>query len=362
MPFLWRFQLTAIKQKQKKMDPSYLNALNQGIQSIGGALATGAQSKKAIETAGKVQQKLWKVQNKMNIENWQMQNEYNSDVSQVARRRAAGLNPVTVDGTSNAGTIAGPTASSPGVPVVPDYMRISDQMLASRQLDMQNKLLDSQANVNNAQADSLRGETSPSQADVDLKKSSAALNRATQNLTDSRVVGQRISNQLSDIDRRIRAIDERFAQQNLEVSESRINVETPSGKSFNMPYYLADTIIKGAQVGIEMENRLSSRYNRQSARARAGIAQNEFVNWLESFRNSMEAVRSQIRKNNSSARADEIENDINESVIEAIRNSRFHRNAYEANLYKHMHGEERLGLGSLGRIVGYISPFKGLAL
>jgi len=79
-----------------------------GIAAAASAAAGGIQAATGAQASAlsyRRQRELLKYQTELNRENWRMQNAYNTDVAQVARRRAAGLNAVTIDGTSNAGNV-----------------------------------------------------------------------------------------------------------------------------------------------------------------------------------------------------------------------------------------------------------------
>lgn len=90
-------------------------------------------------------------QNSINVRNWQAQNAYNSPTSQMARLRAAGLNPNLVyqSGLENtAASIASPqvqnpTAEAPNFDFVGDYSQLG-------QLDNQTRQVDSVVDLNKA--------------------------------------------------------------------------------------------------------------------------------------------------------------------------------------------------------------------
>ena len=110
-----------------------------------------------------------------------------------------------------------------------------------------------------------------------------------------------------------------------------------------MPYYLADTLFKGAEVSSAFAN---SRKNIMEA-----------DNWIESFRASMDSIATTIRKNTSSSVAQEFENTLNRRLQFLIEKSRAHGLYYEAEKSGNMYWREKKGSADLGRIIQSLSPF-----
>ena len=89
---------------------------------------------------------------KFNLEQWHRQNQYNHPIEQMARLKAAGLNPNLIYGTSPGAATGNAGAVAPGK--APDY-RIDDPVSAAYQAagtSSQIRLQTSSSNLNNANA------------------------------------------------------------------------------------------------------------------------------------------------------------------------------------------------------------------
>lgn len=124
--------------------PGVETIIAKGIANVGSAFLTNKMNRQnAYKTAD--------YQNSINVRNWQAQNAYNSPSSQMARLRAAGLNPNLVyqSGVDNqAASIASPqvqnpTAEAPNFDFVGDYSQLG-------QLDNQTRQVDSVVDLNKA--------------------------------------------------------------------------------------------------------------------------------------------------------------------------------------------------------------------
>lgn len=310
-----------------------------GIQA-----ATGAQ---ASALSYKRQRELLAYQTELNRENWRMQNAYNTDVAQVARRRAAGLNAVTIDGSSNAGTMSSATPASVNMQPIPDFQSVVGHALSAAQMQSAINLQDSAADVNKAKADSLRGETSPARATMALQNSTARLNDVTRQLTSVRSLSEYQKYKIAGVDYDIRKIDKVFRELDLQKFTTSIQIDLGHGRSTNLPYFLADTLFKGAEVASAF------------ARSRKDIM--EADNWLESFRASMDSIASTIRKNTASSVAQEFENTLNRRLQALIEKSRAHGLYYEAEKTGNLYWREKTGSADLGRIIQSLSPFSSAA-
>lgn len=317
-----------------------------GIAAATSAAAGGIQAALGAQASSlsyKRQRELLAYQTELNRENWRMQNAYNTDVAQVGRRRAAGLNAVTIDGASNAGTISGATPGSVNMQSIPDFQSIVGQALNAAQAQSAMNLQDSAADLNHAQAASLRGDTSPARATMALQESTARLNDVTRQLTAVRSLSEYQRYKVSKVDYDIRKIDKVFRELDLQKVTASIQIDLGNGRSTNMPYFLADTLFKGAEVASSI------------ARSRKDIM--EADNWIESFRASMDSIASTIRKNTASSVAQEFENTLNRRLKSLIEKSRAHGLYYEAEKAGNLYWREKNGSADLGRIVQSLSPF-----
>lgn len=98
-----------------------------GLNLASGLINTGVQYATS--------KKLMDYQNKLNIQNWKMANEYNSPSAQMARYKAAGLNPNLVYGSlgqTAAGNISSPSASGIN-PRINFGSSIADYQIAAQQ-------------------------------------------------------------------------------------------------------------------------------------------------------------------------------------------------------------------------------------
>ncbi|WGL31398.1 DNA pilot protein [Dipodfec virus UOA04_Rod_1021] len=87
-----------------------LGPIVNAVGSIGGALIGSNSSSNAVKQQNAGNMELAKYAYQQNLEQWNRENEYNTPANQIARLRAAGLNPNLMYGDSSAG---GVSASSP---------------------------------------------------------------------------------------------------------------------------------------------------------------------------------------------------------------------------------------------------------
>lgn len=125
----------------------------------------GSQSNSAQDYAAQYAQnyqnyqysrELAKYQNELNMQSWNMQQDYNTPKNQMARFKAAGLNPNLIYGQGNSGNASSPVELSAGAAMqAPRYHDTSGLVLAnaaSQWLDVQAKVkglqvLDSEAKI-----------------------------------------------------------------------------------------------------------------------------------------------------------------------------------------------------------------------
>lgn len=95
-------------------DPNTINQTAASIDNLGNVVATSS----ANRSTRKWNEKMYGLQRADSLADWNMQNEYNSPTSQMARLRAAGLNPHLVYGN---GAVAGGTSATPRASSVGSY-------------------------------------------------------------------------------------------------------------------------------------------------------------------------------------------------------------------------------------------------
>lgn len=106
---------------------TWLSSLFGGAGSLAGSALTGILSSHAADKSFARTKELMALQQQYSLENWNRENAYNTPAAQMARLKAAGLNPNLVYGSGSAGVsgVAGsiPTPQSAVAPVssVPDF-------------------------------------------------------------------------------------------------------------------------------------------------------------------------------------------------------------------------------------------------
>lgn len=113
----------------KKFGSTLLSSSSSLLGSIAGAIGQNKLVDKQIEAQKAENQKnreynmmLARQQNQWNLEQWQRENDYNSPTSQMARLRAAGLNPDLMYGQGTTGNSAGSPEMTSGAPSEPNDM------------------------------------------------------------------------------------------------------------------------------------------------------------------------------------------------------------------------------------------------
>lgn len=157
-------------------DQNLINQTSQAIDNIAGIVAQGKSNK----ATRKWNEKMYGIQRADSLADWNMQNEYNSPTNQMARLRAAGLNPHLVYGN---GAVAGGTSATPRASSVGSY---TERPLTSGMMPMAMGYVDMQ--LKEAQIDNLKyGNT--------VKEQDAFLRAAQVLKTLSDAEGSKISNE-----------------------------------------------------------------------------------------------------------------------------------------------------------------------
>lgn len=146
----------------KKFGGSVISAGSSLIGSISGAIGQNRLVDKQIEAQKRENQlnreynlMLARQQNQWNLEQWQRENDYNSPTSQMARLRAAGLNPDLMYGQGTTGNSFSSPAMTSGAPSEPQDMA---SMLSKRSFGQtMQQILDheQQRRMNEAQIDAI---------------------------------------------------------------------------------------------------------------------------------------------------------------------------------------------------------------
>lgn len=133
---------------------------------------------------------------------WNKQNEYNSPAAQMARFKAAGLNPNLIYGRGDSGNAAPVRSSSPQAwnPKAPDYSGIGQSIgqyyntkMQQAQLDnllQQNQVLQAQTKQITAQTEKTNTEIPNIGAETDLRRWQLSFNKATEEVNKDIKAGE----------------------------------------------------------------------------------------------------------------------------------------------------------------------------
>lgn len=159
-----------------------VGALLQGFGSLIGAGMQDVNNQRTIRAQAKENEKnreynlqLAKMQNEWNLQQWERENEYNNPLNQMARLKAAGLNPNLVYGNgAGQSTAASSPSLTSGAPSSPVDMSLMVQRPTVGQImnqALQNRIL--QAQVDNTEA-----QTRKTLADADISETEAKYKEA----------------------------------------------------------------------------------------------------------------------------------------------------------------------------------------
>ena len=327
------------------MNSSVINGLfgiGDSLFGIGGAALDAEFQRQLAKQQFEYQQKLAEQQNDYNVENYRMQwsdqKSWNNESSQVARRRAAGLNPVAGDVAPSTGASASVGAASQGSAPSFHPTKFADALSGVMDRAVQRRAVESQSKLNEAKAMEILGQTPNSKSQkglfdsqknlndqkVTTEKSIKALNDATAALRNSMELTERQRRDLTEVEVGLRTIQYQLA--NLDYRRQMSTVKVRQGdKEVSLPYFLADSYLKGYEIMRTMNDAKTSYYQAQSAHARAGIDFMNFQTWNERYRMMLADMASQIRLRNSESAAREFTNKLNDEMREAIKDASYSR-------------------------------------
>ncbi len=140
--------------------------LAAGIGAAAASIFGSVLNAQSQQRANAMNMKIAKYQNAWNLEQWNRENEYNLPTAQMARLKAAGLNPNLVYGSGGASTTAAqsPRAAAANYQAIDYGLDNQGQQAVNTYMAYQNFLLqkshvDAQNNVLQAQADAVRANT-----------------------------------------------------------------------------------------------------------------------------------------------------------------------------------------------------------
>lgn len=155
-----------------------VGALLQGFGSLVGAASQNVNINKSLKAQQEENQKnrdynlqLAKMQNEWNLQQWERENEYNNPLNQMARLKAAGLNPNLVYGNGAAQSTSAPSPSlSSGAPSMPQDMSLLAQRPSVGQIishGLQNRAI--QAQIENTEAQTKKTLSDANISDITAK-------------------------------------------------------------------------------------------------------------------------------------------------------------------------------------------------
>lgn len=166
-------------------------AISGGASLLGGILGKNSQSSanktnlQINRENQKWNEKMMDKQNAWNLAQWNRENEYNSAAQQVARYRAAGLNPYLMMQNGSAGSASSVTSASPGTAGMSNTVSSFDYSSAAAGVGnavaqhFSNQLMS--ANVRKAVADAVRQEKENTWLDTKLQAEIESLKQNTSN-------------------------------------------------------------------------------------------------------------------------------------------------------------------------------------
>lgn len=164
-------------------------AISGGASLLGGILGKSSQSSanktnlQINRENQKWNEKMMDKQNAWNLAQWNRENDYNSAAQQVARYRAAGLNPYLMMQNGSAGSASSVTSASPGTAGMSNTVSSFDYSSAAAGVGnavaqhFSNQLMS--ANVRKAVADAIRQEKENTWLDTKLQAEIEALKQNT---------------------------------------------------------------------------------------------------------------------------------------------------------------------------------------
>lgn len=157
----------------KNFGSTLLSSGSSLLGSIAGAIGQNRLVNKQIEAQKRENQlnreynlMLARQQNQWNLEQWQRENDYNSPTSQMARLRAAGLNPDLMYGQGSTGNSAGSPEMTSGAPSEPNDM---SAMLSKRSFGQtMQQIIDKeqQRRMNEAQIEAIKANTNKTNSET----------------------------------------------------------------------------------------------------------------------------------------------------------------------------------------------------
>lgn len=186
---------------------SGLSDLVSFIPSVGSYLVNDAQNKEHMALQYRYSTALAAQQNQANIDMWNRNNQYNSPLQQMARLKAAGLNPQLAYGTM-------PQSDAPAM--------VGGSTPVSQASPLSGTDLN-QAALLNAQKENIEADTANKLKDIDVKGSQITLNSANARLLAKQY--DWTDKQLDLADKQIESIDQQNAESQKRIEEMTQNIK-----------------------------------------------------------------------------------------------------------------------------------------
>lgn len=231
----------------------------RGIGSFLGFSSNIANSKRAIRAQAAENEKIRQYnsalasrQNQWNIDQWNRENAYNTPASQMARMKAAGLNPDLAYGQQNLSAASPQLTSGESSPVqdfsgIANRQTVGDAMMQfnqSRLVEAQAKLAESQANKTDAETEGQKSTNKILESDANFRD---AINSGTVKLNNVTITN---TNSSTDLNRKQAAVlDEQIGQIRANVDKIRQEISNLSSEqAISRLRYIMDRELNEYQI------------------------------------------------------------------------------------------------------------------
>lgn len=320
--------------------------------------------KKLAEQQFQYQQQLAAQQNNFNVGNYVMQRNdersWNNESAVVARRRQAGLNPVSDAAGSSAVSASVGSAGLPSAPSMSWHggtgqllQNAFAQYWQNKQTEKQLDSIDADTDLKRAQAESLRGETKPAKSQMAVNESVKRLNDATRGLTDARSLTEGATFQLRQFEAGLAQVDGLMRHLDYRSAVSKVTVRQGSQK-VSLPRFLVGGLVEGYEVLERMNRSKSSYYAADIDRQRA-------ANWFSEFKATIDNIKSQIRLRAGQSAAQDFENALRRELRDYEKESRKQSFRHTVGVLGTQADRSGTFMDTLGWVIGNVSPFSGVS-
>lgn len=230
-----------------------------GVGSLLGFSSNLANSKRAIRAQAAENEKIRQYnsalasrQNQWNIDQWNRENVYNTPAAQMARMKAAGLNPDLAYGQQNLSAVSPQMTAGDSSPVqdfsgIANRQTIGDAMMQfnqSRLIEAQAKLAESQANKTDAETEGQKSANKILESDANFRD---AINSGTVKLNNVTITNTESSTDLNR--KQAAALDEQIGQIRANVDKIRQEISNLSSEqAISRLRYIMDRELNEFQI------------------------------------------------------------------------------------------------------------------